>query len=102
MRGGTSGANETFMPLGAGAAGGVRIAFETALTCLICLETNYILDEDKSVIVAGLVVETAMYIEAMSGNDTGSVNHLHYLSRLKDLRQDREREIIKLFHKRNC
>jgi hypothetical protein len=39
-----------------------------------------------------------MYIEAMSGNDTGSVNHLDYL---KDLRQDREREIIKFFHKRN-
>ena len=70
-----------------------RVAFETALTCLICLGTNYILDEDKSVNVAGLVVETAMYIEAMSGNDPGSVNHLDYQSRLN--------EIIKNFHKQN-
>jgi hypothetical protein len=73
-------------------------AREVLVDCLVSLGTNYLLDESKShALFAGLVAQTILYVEMMSG----AKHCFDYRSKIMDLLGDEKREITKFFHKRN-
>jgi hypothetical protein len=86
------------------------------VSCLTSLGTSYLL-EDKEILsgkcIAGLLAQAVLFVESMHGqmthytttgeNNMGEddVHYMNYMSKVKDIWQDMDREITKFYHRRN-
>ena len=96
-----------------GATGNKNVC-DLVVACLTSLGTNYCLDREiiAGKLRAGLLAQAVLFVEAMHGRMTEyaatgemtmneDVYYLNYLSKVRDIWQDIDCEIITFFHGRN-